>query len=143
MPNSLGSTTRLVFTEAPEPGKLHVEFEAGTALRKGQQVKLNSTGQIIALAAGESNYQSIGVLIQNVDAEARATVATKGYAMVIALSDAAIDPGPVEIGTYDTVNDRPVYDTITGVDDTAKTVRTVGYNIDDLAGAGEIRVILI
>lgn len=143
MPESLGSITRVVFIEAPEPGKLHIEFEAAAALKKGQQVKLDSTGKIVALGAGEALFLCIGVLVQNVASTERATVACRGYCMVIARAAAAITPGPVKIAAYDATNDRPVYADADGADDTLKTVETVGHNIDDLAAAGENKVILL
>lgn len=143
MPNTLGSTTRVVFLEAPEPGKLHIEFEAAAALKKGQQVKLDSTGKIVALGAGESLFLCIGVLVQDVANGERATVACRGYCMVIARAAGAITPGPVKIAAYDTANNRPVYADADGIDNTAKTVETVGHNIDDLAAAGENKVILL
>lgn len=137
MPGTLGSTTRLVFMEEPEPHKLHIEFEAGAALRSGQQVKLNGTGQMIALADGDSAHLCIGVLIQDVASGERATVACRGYCMVIARAAGAITPGPVEIAAYDSTNDRPVYE------NASAAALTVGHNIDDLAGAGENKVILL
>lgn len=143
MPESLGGTTRLVFMEEPEPGKLHIEFEAAATLKKGQQVKLNDDGQIVALGAGEALYFCIGVLIQDVDSGERATVACRGYAMIIARAGAAIVAGPVQIAAYDGTNDRPVYVAAAGADDTAKTVVTVGHNIDNLGAAGENKVILL
>lgn len=143
MPGTLGSTTRVVFIEAPEPGKLHIEFESAASLKKGQQVKLNSTGEIVGLGAGEPLYLCIGVLIQDVENTERATVACRGYCMVIARAAAAIDPGPVKIAAYDSTNNRPVYATADGADDSAKNLQTVGHNLDDLAAAGENKVILL
>lgn len=137
MPSTLGEVTRIVFLEDPEPGKLHIEFEAAAALKKGQQVKLGISGTIVALASGDSAHLNLGVLIQDVASGERATVAVKGYAVIIARAGAALNAGPVQIGDYDTTNDRPVYATATGAG------TTVGYNITQLAAAGENNVILI
>jgi hypothetical protein len=143
MPGTLGSVTRLVFVEEPEPGKIHLEFEAAAALKKGQQVKLNAAGKIVALGAGEFRHQCLGVLIQDVADTERATVAVRGYCVVIARAGAAIATGPVEIAAYDGTNNRPVYATITGASTEIQNSRTVGYNLDVLAAAGENKVILI
>lgn len=142
MPSTLGDVTRVVFLEEPEPGKIHLEFEAAADLKKGQQVKLNSTGQIVALAAGNAAYLGIGVLVMDVANGERATVACRGYAVIIATSGGALDPGPVAIGAYNTTADRPLYAAPAGEDDAEKTIVSVGWNLTDAGGAGEIKVLL-
>jgi hypothetical protein len=143
MPETLGSVTRVVFFEEPEPGKIHIEFLASAAIKKGQQVKLAANGSVVPLADGDSAYLCIGVAVMDIADTERGTVATRGYAVIIARAAAALDAGPVEIAAYDTTNDRPVYEAASGSDHNGKAHITVGYNLDQLSAAGENKVLLI
>lgn len=137
MPNTLGSETTTIFLKGVENHKLHHEFEAGAALKAGQMVKLNATGQIVALAAGDNQDLFVGVLIHDTDSGDLGTVATRGYTILRAESSAALTPGPVQAGTFDGTNLVNEFATSTGHD------KSIGWALDvALAANEEIRVLI-
>jgi len=138
MPSTLGSETRLVFFEEPVPGNIHLEFEAGAAIKKGQQVKLEAaTGKVIPLADGDNARLCIGVAIMDIASDERGTIATRGSCVILARAGAAINAGPCEIEAYDSSNDRPVYS------NTSTDGLVVGWNLTFLGAAGEIKMLLV
>lgn len=137
MPSTLGDVTRVVFFEEPEPGKIHVEFEALAAVRKGQQVKIDPTSEkVTPIVADEPAVNVIGVAVMSAAIGERVTIATRGYCVVIAQAGAAINAGPVKAGAYDAGNDRPTF----AADATQALV--LGWNLDFLGAAGEHKVLL-
>lgn len=137
--NTLGTTTKSLFLKGVENHKLHHEFmvATGATIKAGQMVKLNSTGEIVALAAGDNQDLFIGVAIHDAAEETLCTVATRGYTIIRAESGAALNPGPVQAGTFDTVNSVNEFVTSTGHD------KSIGWALDVAAGANEeIRVLI-
>lgn len=139
MPNSLGTLTKTIFLKGAENHKLHHEFEVDSAsdLKKGQMVKLSSTGTIVALAAADTQDLFIGVCIHDAKKGELCTVVTRGYAILRAQSSGALTPGPVEAGTFDGTNLVNEFDASSG------ETKSIGWALDVATGADEeIRVLI-
>lgn len=106
-------------------------------IKKGQPVKLTTDGKVVPLASGDDAYLCIGVALQDRAGGELVTVVTRGYLILFATSAAAHNAGPAVFTGYDTSNNRPE------VDDGGSATTTMGWLIDDAAGAGEKVRILV
>jgi len=108
MPSTIGTPTNTRrFLNDPEAHKLHLEFQAASAVNFGDAVKLDANGKIVAAVAAEPAANIIGYTIQKGATDDRVTVAMKGYAVIDAVASATIaSGGPVQMGAYNTSLDK-------------------------------------
>lgn len=128
-----GGTTPRVVIYKSESHKLHQAFpvKASVNIHAGNPVAITADGRIELLTKGnEANYLGIAVTDNNNPAykesanagPVEVTVAVQGFMIINAISEDALDAGPVEIGTG------------TGMDDTNhftkfKTVTQAGADV--------------
>lgn len=96
---TLGDKTKTTFLTT-EAHKTTVEFEAGVAVKKGQPVMLMANGKVQPWD-GVSFAALIGYAYGDAAIGINTTVWTRGYAMIFAISSAAMAAGPA---TYDSFN---------------------------------------
>lgn len=105
-----GGTTPRVVIYKSESHKLHQAFpvKASVKIYAGNPVAITTDGTIELLTKGnEANYLGIAVTDNNNPAykesanagPVEVTVAVQGFMIINAISEAALDAGPVEIGT--------------------------------------------
>lgn len=105
-----GGTTPRVVIYKSESHKLHQAFpvKATVKIYAGNPVAITKEGNIELLtSANEANYLGIAVTDSNNPAykesanadSGEVTVAVQGFMIINAISEAALDAGPVEIGT--------------------------------------------
>lgn len=105
-----GGTTPRVVIYKSESHKLHQAFpvKASVKIYAGNPVAITPDGTIELLTeANEANYLGIAVTDNNNPAykesanagSVEVTVAVQGFMIINAISEAALDAGPVEIGT--------------------------------------------
>ena len=105
-----GGTTPRVVIYKSESHKLHQAFpvKASVKIYAGNPVAITADGTIELLtAANEANYLGIAVTDNNNPAykesanagPVEVTVAVQGFMIINAISEAALNAGPVEIGT--------------------------------------------
>ena len=105
-----GGTTPRVVIYKSESHKLHQAFpvKASVKIYAGNPVAIATDGTIELLTKGnEANYLGIAVTDNNNPAykesanagPVEVTVAVQGFMIINAISEAALDAGPVEIGT--------------------------------------------
>lgn len=111
-----GGTTPRVVIYKSESHKLHQAFpvKASVKIYAGNPVAITTEGTIELLTdANKANYLGIAVTDNNNPAykgsanagPVEVTVAVQGFMIINAISEAALDAGPVEIGTgMDTTN---------------------------------------
>ncbi len=114
-----GGTTPRVVIYKSESHKLHQAFpvKASVKIYAGNPVAITSEGTIELLTKGnEGNYLGIAVTDNNNPAykesanagRVEVTVAVQGFMIINAISETALDAGPVEIGTdTDATNPNP------------------------------------
>lgn len=90
---ALGGNTITIFLQH-EMHKLHIEFEAATALKQGQPVELNMYGKIIPWVKTHGRSACIGVTKMDAASGKLCTVQMRGMCIINALSNAACSPGP-------------------------------------------------
>jgi hypothetical protein len=139
---AFGEQTKTIFLNDIESHKLHLAFTvaAASTIFKGQPVKLNAVGAIIAaIGDGTDAHAIIGYSIQDAVAGDICTVGVRGYAVIYARAETALVPGPVFYSGQDSVEgEYGIYD------DTAVTAANMnGWSLD-VANAlhDEIRVLL-
>lgn len=119
-----GGTTPRVVIYKSESHKLHQAFpvKASVKIYAGNPVAITAEGTIELLTtANEANYLGIAVTDNNNPAykesanagPAEVTVAVQGFMIINAISEAALDAGPVEIGTGDDTNHFTKFKTFT------------------------------
>lgn len=114
-----GGTTPRVVIYKSESHKLHQAFpvKASVKIYAGNPVAITADGTIELLTKdNEANYLGIAVTDNNNPAykesanagSVEVTVAVQGFMIINAISEAALDAGPVEIGTgMDDTNPNP------------------------------------
>lgn len=120
-----GGTTPRVVIYKSESHKLHQAFpvKASVKIYAGNPVAITADGTIELLTeANEANYLGIAVTDNNNPAykesanagPVEVTVAVQGFMIINAISEAALDAGPVEIGTgMDATNHFTKFQTLT------------------------------
>jgi hypothetical protein len=128
-----GGTTPRVVIYKSESHKLHQAFpvKASVKIYAGNPVAINTDGTIELLTkANEANYLGIAVTDSNNPAykesanagPVEVTVAVQGFMIINAISEAALDAGPVEIGTgMDATNHFTKFKAFTQADTDAVT----------------------
>nr|UWI11492.1 MAG: hypothetical protein [Bacteriophage sp.] len=128
-----GGTTPRVVIYKSESHKLHQAFpvKASVKIYAGNPVAITADGTIELLTKdNEANYLGIAVTDNNNPAykesanagPVEVTVAVQGFMIINAISEAALDAGPVEIGTgMDATNHFTKFKTFTQVDADAAT----------------------
>lgn len=128
-----GGTTPRVVIYKSESHKLHQAFpvKASVKIYAGNPVAITTEGTIELLtAANEANYLGIAVTDNNNPAykesanagPVEVTVAVQGFMIINAISEAALNAGPVEIGTgMDATNHFTKFKTFTQADANAVT----------------------
>lgn len=128
-----GGTTPRVVIYKSESHKLHQAFpvKASVKIYAGNPVAITREGTIELLTTGnEANYLGIAVTDSNNPAykesanagSVEVTVAVQGFMIINAISEAALDAGPVEIGTgMDATNHFTKFKTFTQADADAVT----------------------
>lgn len=137
-----GSNTKTSFLHT-EAHKTTQEFTASVAIKRGQLVKLDDLGTVSIWAAADGRFKCIGVAYNDAAIGEFITIWTRGYAIIWALSNAAVVCGPVTVSSYDAVT---VVGGVSGYPKyavAAADADTVGWALDDASGANElIRVLL-
>ncbi len=133
-----GGTTPRVVIYKSESHKLHQAFpvKASVKIYAGNPVAITADGTIELLTkSNEANYLGIAVTDNNNPAykesanagPAEVTVAVQGLMIINAISEAALNAGPVEIGTgRDDTNPFPKFKTFTQAD-AASATRPVNF----------------
>lgn len=128
-----GGTTPRVVIYKSESHKLHQAFpvKASVKIYAGNPVAITPDGTIELLTkANEANYLGIAVTDNNNPAykesanagPVEVTVAVQGFMIINAISEAALNAGPVEIGTgMDATNHFTKFQTFTQADAAAAT----------------------
>lgn len=128
-----GGTTPRVVIYKSESHKLHQAFpvKASVKIYAGNPVAITADGTIELLTkANEANYLGIAVTDNNNPAykesanagPVEVTVAVQGFMIINAISEAALNAGPVEIGTgMDATNHFTKFKTFTQADAAAVT----------------------
>lgn len=123
-----GGTTPRVVIYKSESHKLHQAFpvKASVKIYAGNPVAITASGTIELLTKGnEANYLGIAVTDNNNPAykesanagSVEVTVAVQGFMIINAISEDALDAGPVEIGTgMDATNHFTKFKTFTQAD---------------------------
>lgn len=123
-----GGTTPRVVIYKSESHKLHQAFpvKASVKIYAGNPVAITTDGKIELLTkANEANYLGIAVTDNNNPAykesanagPVEVTVAVQGFMIINAISEAALNAGPVEIGTgMDVTNHFTKFKTFTQAD---------------------------
>lgn len=132
-----GGTTPRVVIYKSESHKLHQAFpvKASVKIYAGNPVAITADGTIELLTnANEANYLGIAVT-DNINpaykesanaGPVEVTVAVQGFMIINAISEAALNAGPVEIGTgMDVTNHFTKFKTFTQADDAA--IRPVNF----------------
>lgn len=136
MPSRIGSITTTIIEKA-ESHKLHQAFVvSGTAVFKGQPVKLNANGTISPYVAADAENVKIGVAIMDGAVGEEVTVSVKGHMITNGLATGALAAGPVE---YSGVDANGVCQYVVS----SAATKTIGYNLTQVAGAGSIQVLHI
>lgn len=133
-----GGTTPRVVIYKSESHKLHQAFpvKASVKIYAGNPVAITSDGTIELLTKdNEANYLGIAVTDNNNPAykesanagPVEVTVAVQGFMIINAISEAALNAGPVEIGTgMDATNHFTKFKTFTQAD-AASATRPVNF----------------
>lgn len=133
-----GGTTPRVVIYKSESHKLHQAFpvKASVKIYAGNPVAITTDGTIELLTKGnEANYLGIAVTDNNNPAykesanagPVEVTVAVQGFMIINAISEAALNAGPVEIGTgMDATNHFTKFKTFTQAD-AASATRPVNF----------------
>lgn len=135
-----GGTTPRVVIYKSESHKLHQSFpvKASVKIYAGNPVAITTEGTIELLTeANKANYLGIAVTDNNNPAykesanagSVEVTVAVQGFMIINAISEAALNAGPVEIGTgMDTTNHFTKFKTFTKADaDADAATRPVNF----------------
>ena len=140
MPYLFGADTKTIFHKS-ESHKLFEEFEvvAGTDIKRGQPVVLETVGTVDIAADGDTPDLIIGVAMQDADAGELVTVMLRGYAIIFCEWKAAASvAGAVTFDAYNAVSGYNEVD-----DDTVTWANMWGWALD-AGGDGEItRVVLL
>lgn len=136
MPTTFGSNT-LKPPFLREHYGVHIALIAAAVLKKGQPVKLDTTGKLVAYVAADTEAIRLGSLSQNAAIGDDVTVYCKGSHLVNALSGGAVVPGPVEYVDFDATTGLPRYQTTTGA------TKTVGMALIPAASSGTAIEVLI
>ena len=140
MPYLFGVDTKTIFLKS-ESHKLFEEFEvvAGTDVKKGQPLVLETVGTVDVAADGDTPDLIIGVAMQDTDAGELVTCMMRGYAIIFCEWKAASSvAGAV---TYDAYNATTGYNEVD--DDTVSWANMWGWALDD-GGDGDVtRVVLL
>ena len=123
-----------------ESHKLHHEFtvKAANSVRIGMPVKLDAAGTIVPLVLTDEEHLCIGYCMQDAAADEYVTVAMRGYTILFAETQGALAAGPVQIDDFGSQPlDLPEFVVA------ATNVLTVGWNLDNAAGANEqVRILM-
>lgn len=132
-----GGTTPRVVIYKSESHKLHQAFlvKASVKIYAGNPVAITPDGTIELLTkANEANYLGIAVTDNNNPAykesanagPVEVTVAVQGFMIINAISEAALNAGPVEIGTgMDATNHFTKFKTFTQADAATRPVNFI------------------
>lgn len=132
-----GGTTPRVVIYKSESHKLHQAFPVKDSVKiyAGNPVAITVDGKIELLTkANEANYLGIAVTDntnpaykESANADpVEVTVAVQGFMIINAISEAALDAGPVEIGTgMDTTNHFTKFKTFTQADAVTRPVNFI------------------
>lgn len=94
---SLGNASKTTYLMV-EPKKIALEFTTGGALKKGQPVKLSTTGTIVAWAQADLQHLLIGYCMADAASGDLTTIYTRGFGVIYALCNAGTQNAG--IGTY-------------------------------------------
>lgn len=146
--NTYGGRTNPTVVVNHESHKLHLEFVAGAAIGRSQPVKLNSSGAVVPLAAGDNRNLCIGFSIHFGAVGDNVTVVCKPFLTLLCQADGEVAPGPVQIVGYfqdpDLGNDKvgPKWGVNTVATATATDVDFLGLAIEGGADEALIRVVM-
>lgn len=140
MPYLFGVDTKTIFLKS-ESHKLFQEFEvvAGTDIKRGQPLVLETVGTVDLAADGDGPDLIIGVAMQDADAGELVTCMMRAYAIIFCEWKAASSvAGAV---TYDAYNATTGYVEVD--DDTVSTTNMWGWALDDGGDGDIVRVALL
>lgn len=150
-----GGTTPRVVIYKSESHKLHQAFpvKASVKIYAGNPVAITTDGTIELLTKdNEANYLGIAVT-DNINpaykesanaGSVEVTVAVQGFMIINAISEAALNAGPVEIGTgMDATNHFTKFQTFTQADAAAAATRPVNFiSLTKASAEGELIQVL-
>lgn len=139
MPYLFGTDTKTIFLKS-ESHKLFEEFEvvAGTDIKKGQPVVLETAGTVDAAAANDTPDLVIGFAMQDADAGELVTVMLKGFAIIFCEWEAdSSNAGPVTVGAYNATTGYTEVD-----DDTVTYINMFGWALDP-GGNGDVTRVIV
>jgi len=131
--NALGNGEASTVFEKALTETLNEEFVANGTILAGAPVIMTSAGRVVTAGAGASSETIVGHALRGAVADGLVTVATKARFKLLALSGAAVNPGPVEVGSV-TTNQRYVTAT--------SAAKTVGINLT-VAGAANVDIFVL
>lgn len=127
MPYLFGADTNTIFHKS-ESHKLFEEFEvvAGTNIKRGQPVVLETAGTIDAAAANDTPDLILGIAMQDADAGELVTVMLKGFVILFCEweADSSV-AGPVTLGAYNATSGYNEVD-----DGTVTYINMFGWALD-------------
>lgn len=124
-----------------ENHKTGIELEAAAAIKKGQPIKLTSVGKATPWAKADLQHTFIGHARWDAAIGDMVTIASRGYAILHGISNAAVTCGPI---TYEGLQASGQYTGIAKYGSASvDATNCIGWALDDAAGAGElIRVLM-
>lgn len=138
---TVGSTT-LTKIEHHENHKLTLTKDAGAAIVEGQPCKLNAAGDFIPWTKSDFVHNMIGFAVMDAAQGQEVTVWSRGYGIIMGVSNATQDAGPV---TYEGLQTTGMYTNFGkfGVASDTGTTNAIGWALEPATAAGQqIRVVI-
>jgi len=126
-----------------ESHKLAIEFEAAAAVKKGQLVKLDTTGKVTPWAKADLQHTIIGMCHDDAAIGELVTVHTRGYALIYGISNAIQNAGLATFESFDTSN---AVNGVTGYSKfsiSAVADQDMGWALDAATAANQLIRVLI
>lgn len=98
--STLGNETKTTFL-AIESHKMSQEFDASAVVRRGQPVKLAADGSVVPWTGADPLTSLLGYCYTDAAIGELVTVFVRGFMLIYAITDAALNAGPASYKTYD------------------------------------------
>lgn len=141
---TLGSKTKTTFLHT-EAHKTTQEFTVGaTAVKSGMPIKLDTDGKISPWVKTDGLHLLVGYCYNDAAVGALVTVWTRGYMIIFALSNAAINAGIASYESFDAASEVEGTVGYSKYSQGTTAANTNGWALDSATGANElIRVLLL
>lgn len=141
--NTFGQKTKPTVFLTHESHKLHKEFTTAAVVKRSQPCKIDATGKVVPLAAGDHRNLCIGISIHNAAAGENVTLVMKAFLTLLCQSPAATAAGPVQIVGYaEDTTVSPVWGVNTVETCAAADVDFFGVAIEPGTAGGYLEVIV-